>query len=277
MRSYQHTNRSVDASRPLLAALSLVAASLTLSIATSVGAQSVAPTSAAPVVPPTQAAPTSGYLLVLGRTLDRPKLIRYSMTLPPIYAASGGRYIATGRPGSGIRCITGLCESRSAVVAYWESPSAVNEFWWGSAYRQAVPLRDRAGVFTVVGLQGHLVSQTDAQPFPAPGGLLVALTNGDTGQAGASAWLAAAQAAGGRSLVPFERASVSPLEGDALFDRALLLSFASNELRDRFAENSATKDFIRASTGGPSVFLLALIAIDTPPAPPAQSSTTPRP
>jgi uncharacterized protein (DUF1330 family) len=214
--------------------------------------------------------PVSGYLLVLGRTLDRPKLIRYSMTLPPIYAASGGRYIASGRPGSGIRCITGLCEGRSAVVAYWESASAVSEFWWGSAYRQAVPLRDRAGVFTVVGLQGNAMTRSDAQPHPTPGAMLIALTSGDAIEPAVAAWLIAAQSAGARSLVPYARSSVSPLEGDALFDRTLMLSFASPDVRDRFADSVATKDFIRAGNVGTNMPLLALIAIDAPPAmPPA--------
>lgn len=212
--------------------------------------------------------PASGYLLVLGRTLDRPKLIRYSMTLPPIYAASGGRYIATGRPGSGIRCITGLCEGRSAVVAYWESASAVSEFWWGSAYRQAVPLRDGAGVFTVVGLQGNSVTRSDAQPHPTPGAMLIALTSGDAIEPAVAAWLIAAQSAGARSLVPYARGSVSPLEGDALFDRTLMLNFASPDVRDRFADSTATKDFMRAGNVGASMSLLALIAIDSPPAMP---------
>jgi uncharacterized protein (DUF1330 family) len=275
MRSNNNTTRNEVASRPSPNAIAALVASVLLLLGSTVGAQSAAP-SAAPATTQAAAAPASGYLLVLGRTLDRPKLIRYSMTLPPIYAASGGRYIATGRPGSGIRCITGLCEGRSAVVAYWENASAVSEFWWGSSYRQAVPLRDRAGVFTVAALKGQVVSRADAQPHPTPGAFALALTNGDAGQAPASTWLAGAQAAGGRSLVPFERASVSPLEGDALFDRALLLSFASAELRDRFLESSATKDFIRLSSGGPSIFLLALIAIDAPAAPPnpaAPSST----
>ena len=212
--------------------------------------------------------PTPGYLLVLGRSTDRAKIIQYSMTLPPIYAATGGRYIGIGRPGGGVTCLAGLCEGRSAVVATWADDKKISAFWWGEAYRQAVKLRDNAGVFTVVGLKG----QANVTPFEG-GALLVANFAVATEPASALAWLASAAEGGARLLVKPETTAFTPLEGDALYNRVALVSFASKDARDKFAAAEATKALIKNSTG---TSLIALIAIDEPaPPPPAQSSPAP--
>jgi uncharacterized protein (DUF1330 family) len=206
---------------------------------------------------PQQTSP--GYLLVLGRSMDRAKIIQYSMTLPPIYAATGGRYIGIGRPGGGVTCISGLCEGRSAVVATWADDKKISQFWWGDAYRQAVKLRDNAGVFTVVGLKGN----ANTTPFEG-GALLVASFAGVAESASAAAWLAAAADSGAKLLVSPETTALTPIEGDALYSRVALLSFASKEARDKFAAVEATKTLIKNSAG---ISLLALIAIDAPVAP----------
>jgi uncharacterized protein (DUF1330 family) len=208
-----------------------------------------------------------GYLVVVGRTLDRPRLLMYSATLPPIYAASGGRYIGFGRPGAGVTCIHGACEGRSAVIATWADSQKVAEFWWSDAYRKVVPLRDRAGVFTVIGLRGH----ADAKPF-ASGALLIANTLGNSGDAPVKSWLDAATREGARSLTPYDRAAVMPFEGDAMHDRVLLLSFESIEKRNAFVASAATQSFIK---GAPSLFLLSLTAIDAPPTPPTPPTAPP--
>ena len=203
-----------------------------------------------------------GYLIVLGRSTDRPKLITYSSTLPPIYAETGGRYIGIGRPGGGVTCVYGLCEGRSAVIATWADLRGIEAFWWGERYRKAVPLRDKAGVFTVVGLKGNAgVAAFDA------GALLIATAGGNAELIGAQAWLDEAASVGARLLSPFNSAALILLEGDALYNRVALLSFASKDKRDAFASSPATQAFIK---GAPTLSLISMIAIDAP-QPPASS------
>jgi uncharacterized protein (DUF1330 family) len=212
-----------------------------------------------------QSAPTlekvaPGYLIVLGRATDRAKIMAYSATLPPIYAATGGRYIGLGRSGAGVTCVYGLCEGRSAVIAHWADHTSVEAFWWGEAYRKAVRLRDGAGAFTVVGLKGS----PNITPYPAPGALLIATVNANanvTSAPAAQTWLDAAIAANARLLAPFTNAALSPLEGDALYNRIAMLSFESKEKRDAFAASAATQTFINTA---PPLHLVALIAVDTP-------------
>ncbi len=202
----------------------------------------------------------SGYLIVLGRSTDRAKIMAYSATLPPIYSATGGRYIALGRAGGGVTCLYGLCEGRSAVVAHWDDHASVEAFWWGDAYRKVVRLRDGAGVFTVVGLKGS----ADVVPYPAPGALLIATINANAATAtstAAQSWLDAAVGANARLLAPFVNAALTPLEGDALYNRIAMLSFESKEKRDAFAASAATQTFIKTA---PPLHLVALIAIDSP-------------
>ena len=221
--------------------------------------------------PAAQSAPAStevspGYLIVVGRSTDRAKLIAYSSTLPPIYAEMGGRYIGLGRPGVGVTCVYGLCEGRSAVIATWADQTGIESFWWGARYRKAVPLRDKAGVFTVVGLKGNAgVAAFDA------GALLIATAGGNTDVVGAQTWLDEAAKAGARLLTPFNPASLILLEGDALYNRVALLSFSSKDKRDAFIASSSTQSFIKAA---PTLSLISMIAVDAPPSPPSAAAIT---
>ena len=207
---------------------------------------------------------TPGYLLVLGRSTDRAKIIAYSSQLPPIYAATGGRYIGQGRPGGGVTCVYGMCEGRSSVIAQWADAKSIEAFWWGDAYRKVVPMRDGAGVFTVVGIKGA----ADVQPFTA-GALLIATVNANAAGSNLTAtqtWLAAASAdSGARLLAPFTSAAVIPLEGDALYNRVALLSFESKEKRDTFAVSESTQALIKHAL---PQSLISIIAVDAPPTAP---------
>jgi uncharacterized protein (DUF1330 family) len=214
-----------------------------------------APTSAS------QASAAPGYLLVLGRSLDRPKIIAYSAALPPIYAETGGRYIGLGRPGAGVACIYGLCEGRSAVIARWDDQRSITAFWWGENYRKAVKLRDAAGAFTVVGLKGF----ADVTPYTSSGALLIATAASATPNQ--QTWLDAAAKAGARLLAPFTTDAVIPLEGDALYNRVALLSFESVAKRDAFIASDITKEFQKSASMTSMTSLLSMIAVDAPPAP----------
>ncbi len=208
-----------------------------------------------------------GYIIVLGRSFDRNKIIAYAAALPPIYAETGGRYIGQGRPGAGVTCLYGLCEGRSAIVAFWPDQTAIEAFWWGEAYRKAIRLRDGAGVFTVVGIRGAV----GAVPYALPGALLIATASGATEPAAATTWLDAASKAGARLLAPFSNASLVALEGDPLYSRVAMLSFESRERRDQFAVSDETKIFIKSA---PPMSLVSMIAIDAP-APPTPAASTP--
>jgi len=229
-------------------------------------------TPSAAAQPAAQSSPISaevspGYLIVVGRSTDRAKLIAYSSTLPPIYAETGGRYIGLGRPGAGVTCVYGLCEGRSAVIATWADQRGIESFWWGERYRKVVPLRDKGGVFTVVGLKGNAgVAAFDS------GALLIAAAGGNTEVVGAQAWLDEAAKAGARLLAPFNPAALILLEGDALYNRVALLSFASKDKRDAFASSSSTQSFIKAV---PTLSLISMIAVDTPPPPPSSPAAIP--
>jgi uncharacterized protein (DUF1330 family) len=197
-----------------------------------------------------------GYLLVIGRTLDRQKVMAYSATLPPIYAESGGKYIGIGRPGGGVTCLHGLCQGRSVVVATWADVKAVTQFWWGEKYRKVVPLRDGAGVFTVVGITG--VDGVTAYPG---GALLIATATGND-DADLKKWTDAAVSSGARLLSPLTTTAVAPLEGDALYSRVALLSFDSKDKRDAYAAGGLTQEFAKKALGST---LIAIVAVDAPP------------
>jgi uncharacterized protein (DUF1330 family) len=204
---------------------------------------------------PEPAAVAPGYLVVIGRALDRSKLGTYSAALPPIYAQTGGRYIGLGRAGAGATCLYGLCDGRSAVVATWADHSGLERFWWGEAYRQAARLRDNAGAFTVVGLKGS----AGAQAFES-GALLLATFSGGGLVPGAAAWASAAARAGACLLAPIEAAAMKPLEGDALYSSLALLSFQSKAQRDDFVAGSAQRALLQDAASNALMFMLSVDA-----------------
>jgi uncharacterized protein (DUF1330 family) len=227
----------------------------------------MAPLAAQPSPPAPPSSPSSpslqvqtngpGYLLVVGRSFDRAKVIAYSAVLPPIYAETGGRYIGQGRPGGGVTCLYGLCEGRSAVVPYWPDQKSIEAFWWGESYRKAIRLRDGAGVFTVVGIRGS----AGVVPY-AGGALLIATASSATEPASTGQWLEAAAKFGARLLAPFASSALVGLEGDAPYSRVAMLSFETKDKRDQFATSDETKALIKSA---PPLSLLSLIAIDAPP------------
>lgn len=192
------------------------------------------------------------YLVVTGRTLDRAKMGQYAAALRPIYAKNGGRYVGFGGPGRGAVCLAGPCEGRSAVIVQFPDAETMDAFWWGPDYRAAIKLRDRAGVFNVVGLEGA------ASAVSAPAGGIVVFAFGADAPASAVARISAAAAkAGGRLLNAPERAP-APYEGDAAYSAYVLAGFPDAASRAAFLDAPAVKRLIR--TGG----VMALTA-DAPP------------
>jgi uncharacterized protein (DUF1330 family) len=208
------------------------------------------------------AKPAPAYLVVIGQVSDRDKLMAYTRTLPPIYAANGGTYLGIGGPGRGVTCVAGVCEGRSAIIARFPSSEKLLGFWWGDDYRRAVRLRDGAGVFTV----GAALGDADAPFDPPQGALLLLKMQADKpGKVDLhiSAVATAVRKAGGRVVSADNR--LSPLEGEQLLDRVLLLSFESRAARDAYL---AGKDEKKLAKARDKLGLFQLFAIDAPQPPP---------
>lgn len=186
---------------------------------------------------PTPAAPPA-YLLVVGKATDRAKIGRYAASLPPIYASNSGRYLAVGSAGRGVTWLEGPWQDRSLIVAEFPSRAHVTAFWWGDAYRQAVRLRDDAGVFSVVALEGRAPTMSAAPK----GALLIVMTarrNASSNQQQLSSQAALSLergivATGGIMLTTNDISQIMTLEGDTVFDRFLVAAWETTAARDAY-------------------------------------------
>ena len=147
------------------------------------------------------------YLVVIGKGWDREKMGAYARSLPPVYAAANGRYLAIGGPGRGVEWVAAPAHfrDRSLVLARFDSPAAVQAFWWGEGYRDAMKNRYAAGAFTVVTLAGT-ADDAAAKAGPEAGFLYEAHVVADEAAYAeyARARAAALAAYGGRLLVDVE-------------------------------------------------------------------------
>lgn len=207
-----------------------------------------------------------GYLLVTGRSFDPARVRQYGAALPPVYASAGGYYLGIGGQGRGVEWIEGPWRDRSLVLAAFPDRAAVEEFWWSPAYRAAVPLRDRAGVFTVSALEG-------LGPIPHQGAgsaylVTMLASNGDVrrGEAAAQAWQAAVARSGGTVMTSTDSGVPLPLEGDSVFDRVWLAAWPSVEARSSFLGSSAARSARRLREAAGFSVVATLNGIPRPPA-----------
>lgn len=174
-----------------------------------------------------------GYLFVQGSFWDEARQKAYSAALPPIYRQYAGHYLAIGG-GAGVQVVEGLWHPRGLVLARFQSAAAVDRFWWSAEYRAAATLRQGAGAFTVLKLDGT----EDA----APGGAyLFTLVRMDAaGFANAAARFdALARVHGGRMIAQAAPNSLQPLEG-AFFDTGLVIRrFPSEDALRAYLADSA--------------------------------------
>jgi uncharacterized protein (DUF1330 family) len=198
-------------------------------------------TNLAPPAPPQMPA----YLLVVGKTTDRTKITGYAASLPPIYAANNAYYAAIGGAGRGVSWLEGPWQDRSLILGSFPSRAAIDNFWWGEAYRTAVRKRDNAGVFSVIAISG------DA-PFAAEGadkGYLVVMTapkNPSQEQAAQSDVAAQSlrqgvQASGGTILASQTAQQFTTLEGDTVFDRLTIAAWPSLAARDAYLASASAR------------------------------------
>lgn len=181
-----------------------------------------------------------GYLIVVGRGTDTAKMGAYARSLPPIYAQTGGYYLSIGAKGRGVRFLKAPWDDRSVVLARFGRFADVDRFWWGEAYRASVRLREAAGAFSVWKVQADR-----ATPFEgAEAGFAITLFS-PSDRPRADAWArdyaAAVAAAGGAMMASAAPEALAPLEGDSLFDRALLAAFPTRAARDAFLASPAAR------------------------------------
>jgi uncharacterized protein (DUF1330 family) len=186
-----------------------------------------------------------GYLLVVGKTTDRAKIGAYVAALPAIYAQHNGRYLALGGAGRGVAFLEGPWSDRSLILANFPNRSAIDAFWWGEAYRNAIRKRDNAGVFSVVALTG-----SRALPFDGNNvGYLIVMTGPrDASPAQANASEAAAQAlqdsvtaAGGVFLTSTQAGQFTSMEGDTVFDRFIIAAWPNLTVRDAYLASASAR------------------------------------
>lgn len=187
------------------------------------------------------------YLLVLGKATDRDRMAAYSRALPPIYASRGGRYVAFGGPGRGVDWLAGPVRDRSVVLARFDRRADVHGFWWSDDYRAAARLRERAGQFTVLALDG-----TDEDPARDAAPAAVYLVEATVTREIAdyddyrSQFDALAAAHRGRAIVRAGEAEMDSLEGDALFDRLAVTFFPDSAGVDAFLAAARTDRLVTA-------------------------------
>lgn len=211
-----------------------------------------------------------GYLVVTGRSFDAARIRQYGAALPAVYAAHDGVYLGLGGPGRGVSWIEGPWRDRSLVLAAFPSQAAVETFWWSPAYRAAVPLRDRAGVFTVAAVEG-------AGPVPFQGAgsafLLTFLSTAGTDpariQLAAAAHRDAVTISGGVMMGPADGTSaVMALEGDSVFDRIWICGWADPGARTAFLASAGARAARRARRSAGPVAVATLDGIGRTPQPP---------
>lgn len=107
-----------------------------------------------------------GFLFVNATVTDMAKLGAYGQALPPVYAKYDGQYVIFGGVGRGIEVLAGSPNHESVIFAQFKSLADVEKFWWSDDYRAVVPLRDGAGQFDVLGIEG-----TGIAPYQAENGV----------------------------------------------------------------------------------------------------------
>lgn len=222
------------------------------------------------LTPPTRAAAQNvasrpGYLLVTGRSFDPARVRQYGAALPPVYASAGGYYLGIGGQGRGVEWIEGPWRDRSLVLAVFPDRAAVETFWWSPAYRAAVPLRDRAGVFTVSALEG-----TGPVPHQGAGSayLVTLLASGSDGrrtEAAAEAYRTAVARSGGTVMTSTDAGAPLPLEGDSAFDRVWIAGWADAAGRSGFLASSAARTARRLREAAGFSVVATLNGIPRPP------------
>ncbi|OFA29852.1 hypothetical protein BAE46_13265 [Glaciecola punicea] len=92
----------------------------------------------------------SAYLIIQGTVEDWDKFKAYTTVVPPLVQKFGGKYLAMGKP----ELLEGDFDPKSTVISQWPDKQAVHDFWHSPEYTRAKTLRENAGVFNVMLVDG---------------------------------------------------------------------------------------------------------------------------
>ncbi|MBM3516118.1 MAG: DUF1330 domain-containing protein, partial [Alphaproteobacteria bacterium] len=105
-----------------------------------------------------------GYMLVVGHSIDPPKMVAYGAALPPIYKKFNGYYLGIGGPGRGVELLEGAWFDHSMVLARFPTSDDPPKFWTSPEYVKAKELRIGAGIFNVFVMGGTGKKPPKGQP-----------------------------------------------------------------------------------------------------------------
>jgi uncharacterized protein (DUF1330 family) len=91
------------------------------------------------------------YLVIEARITDPQRLRAYAEANPPIVARYGGRYLAIR---TAVEALEGELGERKLLISEWPSMQAARDYWNSPEYRAIKPLREGAGEFRVVLVDG---------------------------------------------------------------------------------------------------------------------------
>ena len=95
----------------------------------------------------------STFMIVQARITDAEKFKAYSAVVPALVARHGGRYRALGSVAT---VLEGQWwpDAVKTVISEWPDRASAEAFWHSDDYRRAARLREGAGEFTIVLLDG---------------------------------------------------------------------------------------------------------------------------
>jgi uncharacterized protein (DUF1330 family) len=92
------------------------------------------------------------FMVIQARLSDPARFAAYTQVVPALVARHGGRYRVLGG-GDALR-LEGAWPEVRTVVSEWPNREAALAFWNSAEYQEAKKLREGAGEFTVVLLDG---------------------------------------------------------------------------------------------------------------------------
>lgn len=93
----------------------------------------------------------TAYLVVEAELTDREKFIGYTKVVPPLVTKFGGEYIAIGGEHEPLE---GEWGATKIVMHRWPSMDSARAFWNSKEYTEAKKLREGAGTFRVMLVDG---------------------------------------------------------------------------------------------------------------------------
>ncbi len=93
----------------------------------------------------------SCFMIVQAHITDRNKFVAYTAVVPALVAQFGGRYLVLGGHTTALE---GRWPDCKTVVSEWPDRASAQRFWDSPEYRAAARLREGAGDFTIVLVDG---------------------------------------------------------------------------------------------------------------------------